>query len=87
MYLKSVLQFLLWITLSFVALFGGATEKWWLVLTILLCFMLWVLYLLVKLEKAETVLKATGEKNGHKESKEKKPGQRHRTDGLISFIP
>ncbi len=59
MYLKSVLQFLLWITLSSVAFFGGVTEKWWLVLVVLLCFMVWVLYLFIQHEKERFAHSAT----------------------------
>lgn len=59
MTLKNVLEFTLWIILSSVALIGGATEKWWLVLAILLCFMVWVLYLLVQNEKEKSAHRAT----------------------------
>ncbi|MCR4285501.1 MAG: hypothetical protein NUW00_01245 [Candidatus Kaiserbacteria bacterium] len=59
MTLKNVLQFTLWIALSSTALIGGATEKLWLVLVILLCFMLWVLYLLIQLEKERSAHSAT----------------------------
>lgn len=58
MIVKNVLLFMLWIVLSSIALIGGAAEKWWLVLTILLCFMVWVLYLLIKLENREFEISA-----------------------------
>jgi Ca2+/Na+ antiporter len=59
MTVRNVLQFLLWIALSSIALFGGFTGKWWVVTVILLCFMVWVLYLLIQNEKKESVHSAT----------------------------
>lgn len=59
MTVKNILVFTLWIALSSVALIGGANEKWLLVLVVLLCFMIWVLYLLVQNEKEKSAHRAT----------------------------
>lgn len=51
-----VFEFVLFFTLIIVAIIGGFTERLWMVLVVVLCFAVWVLYLLSQRKDLKSVI-------------------------------